>query len=87
MLEVIDFFSQKHFVNFQRLLLGREFPVAVRACVCLVRLPGSSDITLWTSARKEQPAPLISRPKLSSTAARCPVFTPDALLLIRLSKS
>lgn len=56
-------------------------------CLCVVRLPGSSDIPLWISARKEQPGNPHQQAKLSSAAARCPAFTPDALLLIRLSKS
>ncbi len=69
MLEVIDFFSQKHFERLSKIVTQKGISCGRKGlcvfapdrvcvfgvCLCVVRLPGSSDIPLWISARKEQP--------------------------------
>lgn len=104
MLEVIDFFSQKHFERLSKIVTqkgiscGRKglcvfAPDCVCVCVFLVCVcvwSGCLGVLIYRCGSvpgRNSQATLISRPKLSSAAARCPAFTPDTTLLIRLSKS
>ncbi len=98
MLEVIDFFSQRHFERLSKIVTqkgiscGRKgLCVFAPDCVCVFGLwsfcLGVMIYRCGSVPGRNSQATLIGRPKLSSAAARCPAFTPDTLLLIRLSKS
>lgn len=97
MLEVIDFFSQKHFERLSKIGTRKGISCGCKSlcvfasdCVCVFVWSGCLCVLIYrcgpVPGRNSQ-ATLISRPKLSRTAAWCPAFTPDAPLLIRLSKS